>query len=73
MFIYIFFPETYGKTLEELHFCKLTILPNLLRLTHDDAVFESEKDERDALAAAASKVINDPTIIELHEASDKKA
>lgn len=22
VFIYIFFPETYGKTLEELHFCK---------------------------------------------------
>ena len=22
VFIYIFFPETYGKTLEELHFCE---------------------------------------------------
>ncbi|KAJ4320649.1 hypothetical protein N0V94_003297 [Neodidymelliopsis sp. IMI 364377] len=56
VFIYIFFPETYGKTLEELHF-----------------LFESEKDKRDALAAAATKVINDPTVIELHEAPDKKA
>ncbi|KAL1594793.1 hypothetical protein SLS59_008606 [Nothophoma quercina] len=56
VFIYIFFPETYGKTLEELHF-----------------LFESEKDERDALTAAASKVINDPTVIELHETPHKKA
>ncbi|KAF1352692.1 hexose transporter-like protein [Lizonia empirigonia] len=56
VFIYIFFPETYGKTLEELHF-----------------LFESEKDDRDALVAAANKVISDPTIIELHEAPDKKA
>jgi hypothetical protein len=36
-------------------------------------VFESEQDERGVLAAAASKVINDPTVIELHEAPDKKA
>lgn len=56
VFIYFFFPETYGKTLEELHF-----------------LFESEKNERDQLAAAASKVISDPTAIELHERPDKKA
>ncbi|KAF1931376.1 general substrate transporter [Didymella exigua CBS 183.55] len=56
VFIYIFFPETYGKTLEELHF-----------------LFESEKDERDQLAAAATKVISDPTVIELHEHPEKKA
>ncbi|OSS54843.1 hypothetical protein B5807_00136 [Epicoccum nigrum] len=55
VFIYFFFPETYGKTLEELHF-----------------LFESEKDERDALAAAASKVINDPSVVELHEVPEKK-
>ena len=36
------------------------------------SVFESEKDERDAVVAAASKVVNDPTVIELHEAPDKK-
>jgi hypothetical protein len=35
-------------------------------------VFESEKDERDALAAAASKVINDPSVVELHEVPEKK-
>jgi hypothetical protein len=56
VFIYFVFPETYGKTLEELHF-----------------LFESEKDERDQLAAAASKVVSDPTVIELHEHPDKKA
>jgi hypothetical protein len=56
VFIYFVFPETYGKTLEELHF-----------------LFESEKDERDQLAAAASKAINDSTVIELHEHPDKKA
>jgi len=55
VFIYFFFPETYGKTLEELHF-----------------LFESEKEERDVLAAAASKVINDPSVIELHEVPEKK-
>lgn len=72
VFIYIFFPETYGKTLEELHFCKwLSCYLAFTELTM--TVFESEKDERDMLAAAASKVINDPTVIELHEAPDKKA
>ncbi|KAH6632957.1 hexose transporter-like protein [Boeremia exigua] len=54
VFIYIFFPETYGKTLEELHF-----------------LFESEKDERDAIVSAANKAVNDP-VIELHEVPEKK-
>jgi hypothetical protein len=35
-------------------------------------VFESEKNDRDVLAAAASKVINDPSIVELHEVPEKK-
>lgn len=35
-------------------------------------MFESEKEERDVLAAAASKVINDPSVIELHEVPEKK-
>jgi hypothetical protein len=44
-----------------------------MSFANDESVFESEKDERDALAAAATKVISDPTVIELHEAPDKKA
>jgi hypothetical protein len=35
-------------------------------------VFESEKSERDILNAAATKVMNDTTITEVHELSDKK-
>lgn len=84
VFIYIFFPETYGKTLEELHFCKsASITKNinldttsgygLLEQANEMSVFESEKDERDQLAAAASKVISGPTVVELHEHPDKKA
>ena len=41
--------------------------------TDHNAVFESEKDERDALTAAASKVINDPTVVDLYETPHKKA
>ena len=36
-------------------------------------MFESEKEERDVLAAATNKVISDPSVIELHEHPDKKA
>ncbi|PSN67918.1 hexose transporter-like protein [Corynespora cassiicola Philippines] len=56
VFIYFVFPETYGKTLEELTF-----------------LFDSEKDDRDKLAAAADKVLADPTVTELHESPEKKA
>lgn len=44
-----------------------------IQRTDSTTVFESEKDERDALAAAATKVITDPTVIELHEVPEKKA
>lgn len=54
VFIYFLFPETYGKTLEELTF-----------------LFESEKQDREVLAAAAAKVVQDPTVIELREAPEK--
>lgn len=55
VFIYFVFPETYGKTLEELTF-----------------LFESEKADRDAFNAAATKVMNDPNVTQIHEHSDKK-
>ena len=55
VFIYFVFPETYGKTLEELTF-----------------LFESEKTERDVLNAAATKVMNNPDVTEIHEVSEKK-
>ncbi|CAN9319064.1 unnamed protein product [Alternaria alternata] len=57
VFIYFLFPETYGKTLEELTF-----------------LFESEKEDRDALAATTAKVMgHEGNVIELHEAPEKKA
>jgi MFS family permease len=56
VFIYFLFPETYGKTLEELTF-----------------LFESEKDARDVLAATAAKVVQAPTVTDVHEVGDKKA
>lgn len=55
VFIYFFFPETYGKTLEELTF-----------------LFESERQDREVLAATAAKAVQDPTIIETHEIPEKK-
>lgn len=56
VFIYFFFPETFGKTLEELTF-----------------LFEDEAEQRQALEATAEKVLQDPTVTEIHEAADKKA
>lgn len=56
VFIYFLFPETYGKTLEELTF-----------------LFESEKTDRELLAATAAKVTQDPALTEAHEVGDKKA
>ncbi|KAH7135658.1 hexose transporter-like protein, partial [Dendryphion nanum] len=56
VFIYFFFPETYGKTLEELAF-----------------LFESEKEQAAQLAQTTQKVMNDPTITEVHESPEKKA
>ena len=57
VFIYFLFPETYGKTLEELTF-----------------LFESEKEDRDALAATTAKVMgHEGNVTELHEAPEKKA
>jgi len=56
VFIYFLFPETYGKTLEELTF-----------------LFESEKKEREVLAATAAKVTKDGTMMELREVGEQKA
>ncbi|KAJ4360743.1 uncharacterized protein N0V89_001310 [Didymosphaeria variabile] len=56
VFIYFFFPETFGKTLEELTF-----------------LFDDEADAKQALAATAEKVLNDPTVTEIHESAEKKA
>lgn len=56
IFIYFLFPETYGKTLEELTF-----------------LFESEKQDREALAAATAKILQDPTTAEAREPPEKKA
>jgi len=57
VFIYFLFPETYGKTLEELTF-----------------LFESEKEDREALAATTAKVMGqEGNVTELHEAPEKKA
>jgi MFS family permease len=56
VFIYFLFPETYGKTLEELTF-----------------LFESENEGREALAATAAKVVQDPSMAEVYEVGDKKA
>jgi hypothetical protein len=50
------FPETYGKTLEELTF-----------------LFESEKEDREVLAATTAKVTQDPQLTEVLEVGDKKA
>jgi hypothetical protein len=55
VFIYFLFPETYGKTLEELTF-----------------LFESEKENRDLLAATAAKVVQDPSLQETHELGERK-
>ncbi|KAH5183599.1 hypothetical protein HBH68_172220 [Parastagonospora nodorum] len=56
VFIYFLFPETYGKTLEELTF-----------------LFESENQGREELAASTAKVVQDPSIAEVHEVGEKKA
>jgi hypothetical protein len=55
VFIYFLFPETQGKTLEELTF-----------------LFESEKQDREVLAASAAKVVQDPSITELREMGPEK-
>jgi hypothetical protein len=55
VFIYFFFPETFGKTLEELTF------------------FDSEREGREALTATAAKVVQDPSVTEVHEVGEKKA
>ena len=52
----VYFPETFGKTLEELTF-----------------LFEDETENKEALAATAQKVLQDPTITEVHESVEKKA
>jgi hypothetical protein len=74
VFIYFVFPETYGKTLEELTFCKWrwSYLIGLVALSNNSTVFDSEKSDRDALNAATTKVMNDTTVTEIHELSDKK-
>jgi sugar porter (SP) family MFS transporter len=56
VFIYFLFPETYGKTLEELTF-----------------LFDSEQQGREALAATAAKVVQDPTLTETYEMGERKA
>jgi hypothetical protein len=57
VFIYILFPETFGKTLEELTF-----------------LFESEKQNREAMASSTAEVIGqDGNVAEIHEAPEKKA
>ncbi|EDU40873.1 lactose permease [Pyrenophora tritici-repentis Pt-1C-BFP] len=57
VFIYFLFPETYGKTLEELTF-----------------LFESEKQDREALAVTTAKILGqDGNVTEIHEAPEKKA
>jgi hypothetical protein len=55
VFIYFLFPETFGKTLEELTF-----------------LFESEKQDREALAVSTAKVIGqDGNATEIHETPGK--
>ncbi|KAF5853258.1 hypothetical protein GGP41_001800 [Bipolaris sorokiniana] len=57
VFIYFLFPETYGKTLEELTF-----------------LFESEKQDREKLAATTAKILGQGDgVTELHEIPEKKA
>jgi sugar porter (SP) family MFS transporter len=56
VFIYFLFPETYGKTLEELTF-----------------LFDSERENREVLAATAAKVVQDPSLQETHEVGERKA
>jgi sugar porter (SP) family MFS transporter len=56
VFIYFLFPETYGKTLEELTF-----------------LFESEQQGAEELNATAAKIVQDPTLTEVHEVGEKKA
>jgi fucose permease len=57
VFIYFLFPETFGKTLEELTF-----------------LFESEKQEREELAATTAKIVGkDSNITEVREATGKQA
>jgi hypothetical protein len=74
VFIYFVFPETYGKTLEELTFCKwlCSYLMGVVALSNTSTVFDSEKSDRDVLNAATTKVMNDTTVTEIHELSDKK-
>ncbi|KAH7413982.1 hypothetical protein DE146DRAFT_600285 [Phaeosphaeria sp. MPI-PUGE-AT-0046c] len=55
IFIYFFFPETFGKTLEELTF-----------------LFDSEREGRETLAATAAKIVQDPSVAEVHEVGEKK-
>jgi hypothetical protein len=56
VFIYFIFPETYGKTLEELTF-----------------LFESEQQGAEELNATAAKIVQDPTLTEVHEVGEKRA
>jgi hypothetical protein len=55
VFIYFFFPETFGKTLEELTF-----------------LFDDETENKEALAATAEKVLQNPTVTHVHESAEKK-
>lgn len=73
VFIYFMFPETYGRTLEELTFGKwhekrwsenLLIAPS--------TVFESQE-QQDALTAGAHKALEMDPIEEIHTVPDKAA
>lgn len=38
-----------------------------------DTVFDDEQEAKNALAASAQKVLEDPTVTEVHETPEKKA
>jgi hypothetical protein len=50
----------------------LFIYHGVVALSNTSTVFDSEKSDRDVLNAAATKVMNDTTVTEVHELSDKK-
>ncbi|KAF2712899.1 hexose transporter-like protein [Pleomassaria siparia CBS 279.74] len=76
IFIYFFFPETIGKTLEELTFCKSTACSRTFDMRRTNppppTVFEGEEKQKE-LAATAQKVLDHPNITEVHEVPEKKA